>query len=360
MPSIKPQKIMVISLAGIGDTLLATPMIRELRLNFPEARIDALVLWAGSKDFLENNPHLNHVYQKNLLRDSKLDSVRFLNSLRKERYDVSVNIHPQSRIHYRVIARMIGAKVRISHTYECSGLLDNLLVNRTIPQDYSKHTVENNIALLSFLGVEKNKSELRLEVFLRPDEERWADEYMQQQGLAGEKCLGIHVGSGGTKNLMLKRWPLENYVQLIRKLNHDRADINILLFGGPEEREAHNTILKSADAALVLQPETKNIRQAGALIKKCSAFLSVDTSLMHLAAAVRVPRQIVIETPTFNKTLYPFAQDYVLVPNPVVGGRNLEYYLFDGQGIKGAREELIQCMNSVTVDAVFGAVCRMI
>ncbi len=34
-------------MAGIGDTLLATPFIRELRANYPDAQIDALVLWAG-------------------------------------------------------------------------------------------------------------------------------------------------------------------------------------------------------------------------------------------------------------------------------------------------------------------------
>ena len=56
-------KILVISLAGIGDTLLATPLIHELRANFPDATIDALVLWAGSKDLLEDNPHLGRVHQ---------------------------------------------------------------------------------------------------------------------------------------------------------------------------------------------------------------------------------------------------------------------------------------------------------
>ena len=45
-------KILVISLAGIGDTLLATPLIRELRANFPAATIDVLTMWAGSKDLM--------------------------------------------------------------------------------------------------------------------------------------------------------------------------------------------------------------------------------------------------------------------------------------------------------------------
>src|ERR1017187_9805303 len=82
-------KILVISMAGIGDTLLATPLIRELRANFPDAVIDALAMWPGSKDLLENNPHVNRVFQKNLIKCGKFEAVRFLWSLRRERYQLS-------------------------------------------------------------------------------------------------------------------------------------------------------------------------------------------------------------------------------------------------------------------------------
>src|SRR5580700_2323814 len=61
-------KILVISLAGIGDALLATPLIHELRANFPEATIDGFVLWPGSRNLLENNPHLNHLHHKDLIQ----------------------------------------------------------------------------------------------------------------------------------------------------------------------------------------------------------------------------------------------------------------------------------------------------
>jgi len=90
-------KILVISMAGIGDTLLATPLIAELRANFPAAQIDTLVMWSGSKDLLQGNPHLNSIFQKNLLNVSKVSALRFLHPLRRAVYDVSVNTHPQSR-----------------------------------------------------------------------------------------------------------------------------------------------------------------------------------------------------------------------------------------------------------------------
>src|SRR5882724_7287955 len=144
--------ILVISLAGIGDTLFATPFIHELRTNFPDARIDALVLWPGAREILESNPHLNNIYQKDLMKDDKLECLRFLLQLRKNNYDVSFNTHPQSRIHYRIVARLINARLCVSHKYENSTILDKLLVSQTLPQDYSRHCIENNLALLPFVG----------------------------------------------------------------------------------------------------------------------------------------------------------------------------------------------------------------
>ena len=71
-------KILVISLAGIGDTLIATPFIRELRENFPGMAIDALVRWPGAKDLLEHNPNVNRVFQKDLMTCGKFAALRFL------------------------------------------------------------------------------------------------------------------------------------------------------------------------------------------------------------------------------------------------------------------------------------------
>jgi len=368
MPCRRPKqmKILVISLAGIGDALLATPLIHELRANFPDATIDALVLWTGSRELLENNPHLNRVLQRSLVSGGKLDlagklkALQFFWSLRREQYDVSLNTHPQSQRPYRLAARIINASTRISHEYECFGMLDRWLITHTLPQDYSRHSIENNFDLLPLLGAQKKLPAHPLEIFLTPDEEKWADDFLSQYKLAGRTLLGIHVGSGSTKNLRLKRWPLKHYIGLVRRLNRERRDISLLLFGGPDEANDHEAILSQADRDLTREARTRNFRQTAALLKRCRAFLSVDTVLMHLAAAVKVPKQIVIEAPTLNVTNFPYGNPYTLVTNPVVNGRGLDFYRYDGGGIKGTREELLACMASVKVDDVFATVTKLL
>ncbi len=353
-------KILVISLAGIGDTLLGTPLLRELRENFPEAVIDVLVRWPGAGELLENNPRVNRVHQKDLAGVGKGEAWRFLQTLRRERYDVSINTHPQSQRLYRLVARVVGAPKRISHVYECSGWLDRWLVNETLPQDYARHSIENNFDVLPLLGARKKLASHELEIFLTPEQEKWAEEFLAANKFMGRKILGVHLGSGGTKNLSLKRWPLAHYVALLQRLGRERPDIQVLLFGGPQEIEAHRLVLAQGNRDLVGEAKAENFRQTAALLKRCSAFLSVDTVLMHLAATVKVPNQIVIEAPTLNATNLPYGNPFTLVKNPVVAGRHLEYYRYDGGDIKGTREELLACMASIKVEDVFETVKRLI
>ena len=73
---------------------------------------------------------------------------------------------------------------------------------------------------------------------------------------------------------------------------------------------------------------------------------------------MRVPRQLAIETPTWNRPIEPYHQPFVLIRNPAVAGQNLRYYRYDGRGIQGTPEELRRCMASVSVEAVYEALTQ--
>lgn len=348
-------KILVIAMSGIGDTLIATPLLHELRANFPEAQIDVLVMHAAAKDLLEGNPHINRVHQKSIFKDGRLKMLSFLWKLRREHYDVSINAHTQGRLAYRGIAAFIRANRRVGHAYENSGWLDRTwFMHAMVPEDYTVHSIENNNRLLPLIGAKPLLAEHEMELFLTPAEEQFAREFIAMNHLESRRVLGLHIGSGATKNLMLKRWPLENYIELLKRLTKAQPQLAVLLFGGTEEREPHARI--RAEVSNLFFPETRNFRQAAALMKHCHAFLSVDTALMHLAAAMKVPSQIVVEAMTLNPTNVPYGNKFTLVRNPVVNGRNLEYYRYNGKPIQGTDDELIAAMKSVKVDDVYRAV----
>ena len=208
-----PQRILVISLAGIGDTLQATPGLHELRLQFPSARIDVAVLWPGSAQLLEGNRRIDTVHQFNLIQGPRHKALAFLLRLRAQRYDLSLTLHPQGRREYRIVSRIVRARRRLSHQYENESWLDRWLVTDSLPQDYAVSGAENNLRLLSLLGLQRRLREPLLEVTLSDSETQWAATWEREQGIAGAPWLGIHVGSGGTKNLSLRRWPLHCWIQ---------------------------------------------------------------------------------------------------------------------------------------------------
>src|SRR5205823_8912189 len=118
--------------------------------------------------------------------------------------------------------------------------------------------------------------------------------------------------------------------------------------------------LADANNPNLLPVRSRTIKEAAALLNQCHLFLSVDNVFMHLAATVKVPEQIVIESPTFNKTIEPYHRPFRLVPNPMVAGKNLDYYRYDGRDIQGGTEHLLACMRSITPEAVLDVVQQAI
>ena len=313
-----------------------------------------IVLWRGAQEILEGNPHLNTVHQHDFLKSSKAASLKRVLALRAHHYNLSINTHTQGRRGYRIIARLIGARTRLSHEYENRSWIDRLLVTHSLPQDYAVHCTTNNVRLLGLIGLTPKLAHPEYELYLRPEELSWAHQWVADHGLAGQRWLGIHVGSGGTKNLALRRWPVSHYIDLARTLATRHPGIRLVFFGGPEEKAVHCE-LESALGSQFLAAHTPTLRHAAALVGLGHAFLSVDTLFMHLAAACKVPHQFVIETPTVNPPILPCREDWTLIPNPSIHGRNLEYYRYDGRDISGTPGELRRIMESVTVETVTAA-----
>ena len=74
---------------------------------------------------------------------------------------------------------------------------------------------------------------------------------------------------------------------------------------------------------------------------------------MHLASAVGVKNQLIIETPTFNKTVYPYGNKFITIKNPNLKKDKLEYYKYDGAPIKADSEEITKIMEGIKPEEVF-------
>ena len=92
-----PTKILIINIFGIGDVLFTTPLVANLKAQFPKARI-GYVCNERSLAVLKNNPHIEKifiysrdewvgVYRKSIF--AYFNKLRhFIKSIRQEGYDV--------------------------------------------------------------------------------------------------------------------------------------------------------------------------------------------------------------------------------------------------------------------------------
>ena len=160
-------------------------------------------------------------------------------------------------------------------------------------------------------------------------------------------------GSNPGMELTAKRWPLDRYRELVRRLMRE-LDAEILLIGGPEDIDLNQRLLEELDvpAGTITNLAGKTtIGQLAAQLEQCALFIGNDSSPMHLAAAVGI-HVIAIFGPTSPQEYGPYPLDdpkHIAIWHHPTG----QPCFFLG---KMQTCTACTCMQSVTVDEVWDAV----
>ncbi|MCL5022897.1 MAG: glycosyltransferase family 9 protein [Nitrospirae bacterium] len=305
------KRIIALPLYGIGDVLMSTPAVRNLKEQL-DCEITYLHMFRTTHDILLNNPYIKQNIFFPFLTSSRLEGIRFLLQFRGK-FDCSINFYPSNRSDYNLAAYLIGSPLRIGHRYVVRDLVEmNFLKNRTVVEDDTLHNVEENLRLLDFLGINA-KEAYPLDFFPTEEERYFAREWIKGKGIESRMLVGIHPGASAFKNHSRKKWPETSFASLINMLSSELRDCAFLLFGGAEERDIRQQVVAFVnDTKKVVPVDFVSVRQAASLIMKCSLFISNDSGPMHMAAAVRVPT-VAIFGPTNPQWVRPWG-----VPHRVV------------------------------------------
>jgi ADP-heptose:LPS heptosyltransferase len=124
--------------------------------------------------------------------------------------------------------------------------------------------------------------------------------------------VGLATGAGG--RWQYKQWREEGFSELIeRLLAGGDGHVQILLLGGPEERE-RNARLRARFEGKVLDPGCENpVRQFAGLVRACSVVVTGDTLAMHLAVA-QERRVVVLFGPTSHHEIELFGLGQKIYP----------------------------------------------
>ncbi|MGE5431869.1 MAG: glycosyltransferase family 9 protein, partial [Syntrophomonadaceae bacterium] len=281
-------KILIFALSGIGDALMFTPSIKFLRETYPGAQIDALVMFPGVRDIYKRNKYLNNVHFFDFLKEGAFKSFFYLLKFRRK-YDVSINVYPSNRKEYNLFSFFVGARKRCAVDYlrknsENMAYLNNVKVT----EDDCLHNVEENIRLCEKLTGNKCTEISQLEFFLENDDCNYASDYFSSLNIKDEDLvIGFHPGSATLKNHINRRWEPEKFSLLGRRLIEELG-AKVLIFGGPEEKELKDKVAEGIAAPGAAAVEAKSLAASAAVMKRCNLFISNDSSLMHVASALRL------------------------------------------------------------------------
>ncbi len=295
--------ILVISLTGIGNTLLFTPALERLVERFPDATVDFLVEGEPSREIIATNPHVNQVY--NLQAAEKgLGCLNLVRRLRGARYDRSYTTFPSNRPRFNIFTWVVGARERVIHSYPDSPVpTATFLQTVTVPAVNGEHDIMQNcrLALEGDTGGSVGDGLLpRPVLHLTEGDKRFAERWMKRVGDSGP-LIALHPGSSSGRFHMqsAKRWPVDRFAETARRLQRG-MDATVLVMCGPDEKELRPVFREVSEGSLFF-PEGE-IREISGILGEVDLLVTNDSGLMHIATALNTPVVALFGPTNVNRT----------------------------------------------------------
>jgi heptosyltransferase III len=313
------KRILVFRIGHLGDTLVSLPAFWAIRKSFPASHLTLL------SNVDANNPEYvlaRSVLPENGLFDDwlnypfsskKVQSLqgltKLLLKLRLNKYDAVVYMMTRNRLETQIkrdikFFRLAGIK----HIFGAEYLRNNLL-DRNAIRPLAGVEPESEF-LLKCLTEEKllQISDLQLDANMKLSlaEENFADNWLKDNCDFSKKFIAVAPASKWES----KVWAEERFAEVVKKLI-DEKDIFPIIFGGKEEREKGERLIKhwgiGANAAGEL-----NIRQAAVALQKCELYVGNDTGTMHLAASAGTKCVAVFAAIDFPNRWIPFGKGHTV------------------------------------------------
>ncbi len=334
----KPERIAIVKLWAMGDSVITLTLIEELKKRYPEAEID-VVAHPSNSEVYRNNDDLKEVVLFSEMSIRKILKAVF--SFNK--YDLVIDTEPYSNL--SALITFWQGKCRLGFSgKERSKLYDDRISFKT------RHMVKNYLAFAKLLGWEGERESLSKIEFSKKAEKRVMKK-LEKEGVAFEKKL-VGLCFGISESVKSRQWPIERGVELCKKLLEE--DTKLLLIDSPKNLEVNKKIERQVDDdRLINFAGRTSLEELFALTTKLDLFVSNDTGPMHVAAAQGTPTIGLFgpNTPKLwapygskNKSLYHKVKCSPCIKNqegkmPPCIWRGTQYYQ--------------KCMKKISVEEVF-------
>ena len=324
----------------IGDAVMATPVLSDLREAFPDASITAMCRGVIS-DLLEKEDAIDELFcfqRPNSGFERRRDQRDVIEKLQAGKYDIGIlltNSFSSAWLFWQGnVQRRIGFRKGFR-----SFLLSDALA---MPKRGSEHQVLTYKRLLEPLKIACSNRPPRLVV---SNEEMAASvKLLTQRGYReGSPLIGISPGAAYGS---AKCWPMERFRHLTEQLLQEEG-LFVVVFGDAQMAASVKLLYKDLPSRFINLTNLTSLRELMCLIRLCDVLVTNDSGPMHIGAAFQVPL-VALFGSTDESVTGPFGQRGSVIRKPVSCAPCFK------------RECPIdfRCMKQIEVDDVFLAVRR--
>lgn len=263
-------KILIIQTAFLGDVILATPVLSELKRIYPNSRIDFLVR-KGNENLLENNPNCSNILIFDKKQGKIASMLQLIKEFRKTKYDLVINLHRFGSS--GIITAFSGGKQKYGFKKNPFSFLYTKKFDHSL--NNGEHEVERNLKLIASFGAVSKK---RPELFPSTQNYNSVINYQAQDYF----CFAP-ASVWFTKQLPKEKW--------MKLLMHYSKIAHIYLIGGQNDFELCNEILESLEnkSKATNLAGKLNLLESAALIKNAKRTFVNDSGPMHISSAMNAP-----------------------------------------------------------------------
>ena len=270
-----PQTFLVRMPNWIGDAIMATPILADLREAFPKASITAMCR-APVAELFQKDRSIDELFsftkpENQFLRRAPRDIIA---EIERGKFDTAILLTNSFSSAWWCWQGKVKRRIGYPDHFR------SLLLTDPVPKPKEKlHQVDLYKRLLEPLGIARSKTAPRL--FLSEQEVAESKALLHQRGYnKGKKLIGINPGAAYGS---AKCWPPERFRELAQRLSSMGT---VVFFGDASTFSLVKEICQGLD--VVNLAGVTSLRELACIIKDCDLFVTNDSGPMHIAAAFGV------------------------------------------------------------------------
>lgn len=275
-------KILLLKFRNIGDVLLTTPLVKNIKNSYPDALIDFSVN-QGTEPMITLNPNVNKVvtYDREGINSLPIlkrlwKEFQFVRSFKRGNYDLVINLTDGDR--GDIISWYSKAPIRVG--YKSKNSFFKKGITHEMPVQGSRHTIELALDALHLLNLPV--TEKKVEIFWSSEDEKT----VRKKIPTNHKFVHIHPVS---------RWQFKCIADSIMAQIIDFIEIELgikVIITASEdffEIQKVDQILNLTTSSPVNFSGKLSLKETAFLNKQAKLFIGVDTSIMHISASNNIP-----------------------------------------------------------------------